>query len=75
MPLNIMGAVLELSINRGANFQDLILTDSTHRNTFYFSGDADLSTADPLLKFLREKIESQATAVGGAEENGCSSTD
>jgi hypothetical protein len=75
MPLNIMGSVLELSINRGAKFQDLILTDATHRNTFYFSGDADLSTASPLLKFLREKIESQTAVVGGAEENGCSSAD
>ena len=73
MPLNIKGAVLELSINRGSGVQDLLLTDSTRRNTFFYSGDADISSAGPLLGFVRKQIEPRSAPIEKASElNDCS---
>ncbi|HXU15042.1 MAG TPA: hypothetical protein VN708_07920 [Terriglobales bacterium] len=73
MPLNIKGAVLELSINRASGVQDLILTDSTRRSTFFYSGDADITSAVPLLGLIRKQIEPRAVPPGKASElNDCS---
>jgi len=73
MPLNIQGIVLELSINRKSGVQDLILTDSKRRSTFFYSGDADIGTAAPLLGFVRKQIEPRSAPAGRAKElNGCS---
>jgi len=71
LPLNIMGTVLELYISRASGVQELVLTDSTHRNTFYYAGDADISRAAPLLKFVREHFESEAPLATNADLNGC----
>ena len=72
IPLNIKGAVLELSINRASGTQDLILTDSTRRNTFFYSGDGDITSAAPLLGFVRQQIEPRSTPIETASElNGC----
>jgi hypothetical protein len=72
MPLHIKGAVLELSINRASGIQDLILTDSTRRSTFFYSGDADITTAVPLLGYIGKQIEPRAAPPGKASElNGC----
>jgi hypothetical protein len=67
----IMGAVLELSIARETGIQELILTDSPHRQMFFYPGDADISRAKALLKFLNEHVESRATQVSANEANGC----
>lgn len=67
----IMGAVLDLSISRASNLQDLTLTDNTHRNTFYYSGDGDISAAKPLMDFIRGEIETKADAAEAAALNGC----
>jgi hypothetical protein len=72
LPLNIMGTVLELYISRASGVQELVLTDSTHRNTFYYAGDADISRAAPLLKFVREHFQSKASLATNADLNGCS---
>jgi hypothetical protein len=72
MPLHIKGAVLELSINRASGVQDLILTDSTRRSTFFYSGDADITYARPLLGYIGKQIEPRAAPPGKASElNGC----
>lgn len=71
MALNIMGQVIELYIARGAGVQELILTDSTHRNTFFFGGDGDVSRADGLLKFVHQHLESKAAPGASADRNGC----
>jgi hypothetical protein len=71
MPLNIMGSVLELYIATDAGVQELVLTDSVHRSTFFYPGDGDIKSAAPLLGFMREHIESKATPANAAERNGC----
>jgi len=51
----------------------LILTDSARRSTFFYSGDADIGTAAPLLGFVRKQIEPRSAPAGRAKElNGCS---
>jgi hypothetical protein len=71
MALNIMGEVIELYIARGAGVQELLLTDSTHRNTFFFGGDGDVSKADRLLKFINQNFESKAAPGPSSNRNGC----
>ncbi len=72
MPLHIKGAILELSINRASGIQDLILTDSTRRSTFFYSGDADITKAGTLLRYVGKRIEPRAAPAGKASElNGC----
>ena len=71
MALNIMGEVIELYIARGAAVQELVLTDSTHRSTFFFAGDGDVSRAEPLLKFLHQYFETKAVPGLSSERNGC----
>lgn len=71
MALNIMGQVIELYIARGAGVQELVLTDSTHRNTFFFAGDGDVSKADGLLKFVHQHFETKAAPGAGSIRNGC----
>jgi len=69
--LNIMGQVIELYIVRGAGVQELILTDSTHRSTFFFGGDGDVSKAAALLNFIHQHFETKAQPGAGSERNGC----
>lgn len=71
MALNIMGQVIELYIARRAGVQELVLTDNTHRNTFFFAGDGDVSKADGLLKFVHQQFESKATPGASSDRNGC----
>jgi hypothetical protein len=71
MPLNIRGTVLELYISRASGVQELVLTDNTHRNTFFYAGDSDVSRAAPLLKFVREHFESKTLSGTNADLNGC----
>jgi hypothetical protein len=71
MALNLMGSLLELYVSRGSGVQELILTDNTHRNTWFYAGDGDISRADPIVKFLREHVESNAMPATNAERNGC----
>lgn len=71
MALNIMGQVIELYIARGGGVQELILTDSTHRNTFFFAGDGDVSKADALLKFVHQHFETRASPGASSDRNGC----
>lgn len=71
MALNIMGAVIELSIARNSGMQELILTDSTHRSTFFYAGDGDISEAEPLLQFVRARMETNATTANASERNEC----
>ena len=71
MALNIMGQVIELYISRGTGMQELVLTDSTHRNTFFFAGDADVSKAEGLLKFVHQHFEANAAPGASSDRNGC----
>ena len=72
VPLNIMGSVLEFLISRPSGLQDLILTDSRHRSTFFYPGDGDISVADPVLKFTQEKLQPGAVTVPARQLNACS---
>jgi hypothetical protein len=75
MPLNIMGSVLELSIVRASEVQELVLTDTQHRNTFFYAGDGDISRAKALLQFVQENVEREKLRVTSSSElNGCSET-
>ena len=71
MPLNIMGSVLELYIARQTGVQELVLTDSTRRSTFFYRGDGDVSYASSLLKFVKEQLQSKAVPATNADRNGC----
>ena len=72
IPINILGSVLDLSIQRASGIQDLILTDAKHRTTFFYSGDGDISHAEGLLKFVREQLEKDAAPPQSAGAlNGC----
>jgi hypothetical protein len=75
MPLNIIGSVLELSIVRASEVQELVLTDTQHRNTFFYAGDGDISRAKALLQFVQENVEREKLRVTSSSElNGCSET-
>ncbi len=73
MELYVSGSVLELLIHRSAGVQDLILTDSKYRNNFFYAGDADISGAGELLRFVKEHLEINASPAQSISElNGCS---
>lgn len=67
----VMGNLLELSIARPSGEQNLVLTDSVHRSNFFYSGDADISVANGLLRFVKEHFETAATPVDANRLNGC----
>jgi hypothetical protein len=75
MVVPMMGDMLNISISRPAGVQQFILSSRFNRPGFawFYAGDADVSTARPLLKFLSEHVESnQAGILDPASRNGCS---
>ncbi len=70
----MMGNKLDISISRPAGVQHFILSSRFNRPDFpsFYSGDADLSTARPLLKFLSEHVENNtAGPLDPSKRNGC----
>jgi hypothetical protein len=70
----MMGNKLDISISRPAGVQHFILSSRFNRPDFpsFYSGDADLSTARPLLKFLSEHVENNmAGLLDPSKRNGC----
>jgi hypothetical protein len=73
-PVPILGNVLELLITRPTGNQRIVLTSAFGRPGFpaFYGGDADISNAAALLKFLDEQAEKDKAATQLAvARNGC----
>jgi hypothetical protein len=74
VPIPILGNMLELSIARPTGNQRIVLTSAFGRPVFpaFYGGDADITEAGRLLKFLDERSEKDtAESHGGVARNGC----
>ena len=72
--LPMSGEMLNLQISRPPGVQDVVLSSSFNRRDvpFFYSGDGDIQSAQPLLKFLAEHIWMNNS--GGLDpnlRNGC----
>jgi hypothetical protein len=58
MVLPMSGEMLNLQIYRTSSVQDVVLSSTFNRRDipFFYSGDGDISSAQPLLKFLAEHV-------------------
>jgi hypothetical protein len=58
MTLPMSGEMLNLQIYRTSGLQDVVLSSTFNRRDipFFYSGDGDISSAQPLLKFLTEHV-------------------
>lgn len=58
MVLSMSGEMLNLQIARPPGIQDIVLSSTFNRRDipFFYSGDGDISSAQPLLKFLNEHV-------------------
>jgi hypothetical protein len=72
----VMGQMMELNISRSSGLQDIVLSSTFDQPgiPFFYSGDGDISTARPLLKFLAEHVENNGLgAIDPNLRNGCQS--
>jgi hypothetical protein len=73
-PVPILGNMLDLSIARPTGNQRIVLTSAFGRPGFpaFYGGDADISEAGRLVKFLDERSDKdKAESQGGVARNGC----
>lgn len=58
MTLPMSGEMLNLQIYRTSGLQDVVLSSTFNRRDipFFYSGDGDISSAQPLLKFVTEHV-------------------
>jgi hypothetical protein len=58
MTLPMSGEMLNLQIYRSSSVQDVVLSSTFNRRDipFFYSGDGDISSAQPLLKFVAEHV-------------------
>ncbi len=58
MTLPMSGEMLNLQIYRPSSVQDVVLSSTFNRRDipFFYSGDGDISSAQPLLKFVTEHV-------------------
>lgn len=58
MTLPMSGEMLNLQIYRTSGLQDVVLSSTFNRRDipFFYSGDGDISSAQPLLKFVNEHV-------------------
>lgn len=58
MTLPMSGEMLNLQIYRSSSVQDIVLSSTFNRRDvpFFYSGDGDISSAQPLLKFVTEHV-------------------
>ena len=72
-PVSMLGDMLNLSIQRPAGEQDIILSSSFGRQFgSFYGGDADTAIARDLTEFLKEHIENGGgTALDKAARNDC----
>lgn len=71
----MMGDKLDISISRSAGVQRFILSSRFNRPDFpsFYRGDADVTAAQPLLKFLTEHLENgTAGTLDPSKRNDCS---
>lgn len=61
----VMGDMLDISIARSNGIQKIILSSGFNRRQmgFFYGGDADISVARPLLKFLSEHVENNKSGI------------
>lgn len=52
------GEMMNLQIYRASTVQDVVLSSTFNRRDipFFYSGDGDISSAQPLLKFMTEHV-------------------
>ncbi len=73
-PVPVMGDMLNISIAHTNGIQKIILSSGFNRRQmgFFYGGDADISVARPLLKFLSEHVENNKSGiVNPALRNDC----
>ena len=73
-PVPVMGDMLDISIARANGVQKIILSSGFNRRQmgFFYGGDADLSVARPLLKFLSDHVERNKSGISDpALRNDC----
>jgi len=73
-PVPVMGDMLNISIARTNGIQKIILSSGFTRRQmgFFYGGDADISVARPLLKFLSEHVENNKSgSLDPALRNDC----
>lgn len=71
----MMGDKLDITISRPAGVQHFILSSRFNRPDFpsFYRGDADVSVAQPLLKFLAEYVENNpGGTLDPSKRNSCS---
>jgi hypothetical protein len=58
MTLPMSGEMMNLQIYRPASVQEVVLSSTFNRRDipFFYSGDGDISSAQPLLKFMAEHM-------------------
>jgi hypothetical protein len=69
MVLPMSGEMLNLQINKSSGLQDVVLSSTfNHRDVpFFYSGDGDIRSAQPLLKFITEHVWTNDS--GGLDPN------
>jgi hypothetical protein len=69
MVLPMSGEMLNLQINKPSGLQDVVLSSTfNHRDIpFFYSGDGDIRSAQPLLKFITEHVWTNDS--GGLDPN------
>jgi hypothetical protein len=67
LELPMSGEMIELEIRRSSGPQDIVLSSTFGRRgiPFFYSGDGDIASAQPLLKFLAEHV--QNNGLGGLD--------
>jgi hypothetical protein len=74
MTLPMSGEMLNLQIYRSSGLQDVVLssTFNHHDVPFFYSGDGDIQSAQPLLKFLAEHVwTSNSGSLDPSLRNDC----
>jgi hypothetical protein len=71
----VIGDLLDITVSRPAGVQHVILSSRFRHPDFvaFYSGDADSSLAQPLLKFLSDHVENNPPGIlDPSKRNGCS---
>lgn len=74
LELPVSGKILELQIPREWGLQDIVLSSTFNKPNvpFFYSGDADIGRAEPLLKFLSEHVENSGLgSLNPQMQNDC----
>jgi hypothetical protein len=76
MTLPMSGEMMTLQIYKSSDVQDVVLSSTFNRRDvpFFYSGDGDISSAQPLLKFFDEHVWTAGSGrLDPSLRNGCQS--